>query len=183
MESGYGQWGTRVQDDLIDGMRWAAAQGYADAKRVCVYGASFGGYSAMMTAARAPDLVKCVVSLSGLYDLDAFARKSDVKTSAYGRSYIERTIGRDKAARLAQSPISLASRIKAPVFMAHGEIDKRTPFAQAVAMKEALEEAGNAPEWMPVPKEGHGFYERSNDIEFYRRLEAFLEGHIGAAAE
>lgn len=181
-EAGYGKWGTRVQDDLIDGVRWATAQGYADAKRVCAYGSSFGGYSAMMTAARAPDLVKCVASLSGLYDLDAFARKSDVKTSASGRNYIERTIGSDKNERLAQSPITLAAKIKAPVFMAHGEIDKRTPFAQAEAMKEALEEAGNSPEWMPVPKEGHGFYETANGVEFYRRLEVFLDKHIGAGA-
>lgn len=182
MEAGYGKWGTRVQDDLIDGMRWAVAQGHADAKRICVYGASFGGYSAMMTAARAPDLVKCVASLSGLYDLDAFARKSDVKTSGWGRNYLERAIGGDKDQRLAQSPIGLVAKIKAPVFMAHGEIDKRTPFAQAKAMREALDEAGKPPEWMPVPKEGHGFYETANGVEFYRRLEAFLDKHIGAGA-
>lgn len=181
-EAGYRQWGTRVQDDLVDGMRWAVAEGHADAKRICVYGASFGGYSAMMTAVRAPDLVRCVASQSGLYDLESFARKSDVKDSAYGRNYIERAIGRDKAERAAQSPITLADKIKVPVFMAHGEIDERTPFAQAEAMKKALDKAGNAPEWMAVPKEGHGFYEKKNDIEFHRRLEAFLDRHIGKPA-
>src|SRR3546814_2089302 len=43
--AGYRQWGTRVQDDLIDGVRWAIAQGHADPARICSYGASFGAYS------------------------------------------------------------------------------------------------------------------------------------------
>ena len=51
-EAGYLKWGTRVQDDLLDGLRWTIAQGYADGRRVCAYGASFGAYSAMMLAAR-----------------------------------------------------------------------------------------------------------------------------------
>ena len=65
-----------------------------------------------------------------------------------------------------------------PVFLAHGEIDKRTPYAQAVAMKKALERAGNAPEWMSVPGEGHGFYSDANNAEFYRRLEVFLDTNL-----
>ena len=66
------------------------------------------------------------------------------------------------------------------MFLAHGEIDERTPYAQAVAMKQALEQAGNAPEWMSVPGEGHGFYNDANGAAFYSKLEAFLAQHIGA---
>src|SRR5690606_6347841 len=46
--AGFGEWDDRIQEDLIDGMRWAISKGYADADRICVYGASFGGYSALM---------------------------------------------------------------------------------------------------------------------------------------
>lgn len=180
--AGYRQWGTRVQDDLIDGVRWAIAQGYADPQRICSYGASFGAYSAMMVAARAPELFRCAAGLSGLYDLEAFATDSDTASTSYGRSYISRVLGDDKAQWRAESPVHLATKIKAPVFLAHGEIDERTPYRQALAMKKALEAAGNAPEWMPVPGEAHGFYEDGNNVAFYKRLEAFLARNIGAGA-
>ncbi|MEN1928392.1 prolyl oligopeptidase family serine peptidase [Luteimonas sp. MJ250] len=177
--AGYRNWGTRIQDDLIDGVRWAIAQGHADPQRVCAYGASFGAYSAMMTAIRAPELIKCVAGLAGLYDLKVFAGKSDVASRASGRRYISRVIGDSDETLRANSPVALAAQVKAPVFMAHGEIDERTPYSQALAMKRALEAAGASPEWMSVPREGHGFYKDENNIAFYRRLEAFLERHIG----
>lgn len=178
-QAGYLKWGTRIQDDLLEGMRWAIGQGYADPARICSYGASFGGYSAMMTAARAPDLIKCAVGVSGLYDLKMMYSKGDIKSTRYGRNYLERVVGRDEAELAANSPTSLAAGIKVPVLLVHGEIDERTPFAQARAMKDALERAGNKPEWMAVPKEGHGFYKEENNIAFYQRLEAFLSRNIG----
>src|SRR3546814_6599681 len=96
----------------------------------------------MMVAARAPELIHCAAGLSGLYDLEAFATDSDTASTAYGRSYISRALGNDKAQWLANSPVHLAARIKAPAFLAHGEIDERTPYKQAVVMKKALEAAG-----------------------------------------
>lgn len=182
-EAGYLQWGKRVQQDLVDGMRWAVAKGYADPKRICVYGASFGGYSAMMLAAMVPDLVHCAAGLSGLYDLRAMANKSDTARSFLGRAYIERVIGRDDNALLADSPLSQAARIRVPVFLAHGKEDERTPFRQAEQMKMALERAGNPPQWMAVPHEAHGFYARENAITFYKRLETFLAENIGVSAK
>ncbi|MDG6347550.1 prolyl oligopeptidase family serine peptidase [Luteimonas sp. 8-5] len=180
--AGYRQWGTRVQDDLVDGVRWAVAQGYADPQRICSFGGSFGAYSALMVTVRAPGLFRCAVGQSGLYDLESLAEDSDAATSRLGPSYISRVIGDDQAVWRANSPLHLADKIKVPVFLAHGEIDKRTPYKQAVAMKKALERAGNAPQWLSVPGEGHGFYKDENNVEFYTRLEAFLAAHIGAGA-
>ncbi|RZA17084.1 MAG: S9 family peptidase [Lysobacteraceae bacterium] len=179
-EAGHRQWGGRIQDDLVDGMRWAIAKGYADPGRICVFGASFGGYSALMLAAKAPDLVKCAAGLSGLYDLRSMANKSDTAQSFLGRSYIERVIGRDDAELLANSPLSRVAGIKAPVFLAHGEADERTPYRQADAMAKSLQKAGNKPVWMSVPKEGHGFYAEKNVVAFYNQLEDFLAANIGA---
>src|SRR3546814_5883644 len=112
----------------------------------------------MRVASRASELMQCAAGLSGLYDLEAFATDSDTASTAYGRSYISRALGNDKARWLANSPVHLASRIKAPVFLAHGEIDERTPYKQAVEMNKALEAAGRTLEWMSVPGEAHGFY-------------------------
>lgn len=180
-EAGWLKWGTRIQDDLIDGVRWAIEQGYADASRICAYGASFGAYSAMMVPVRAPDLFRCAVGYAGLYDLPMMYAKGDIQESRYGRNYLTRVIGRDKADLAANSPTTLADRIKVPVLLIHGEADERTPFAQAKAMRAALQKAGNAPEWMAVPKEGHGFYNEANQIAMLRKLEAFLGQHLGAS--
>ena len=180
-QAGYRHWATRIQDDLLDGVRWAIGQGYADPQRVCAYGASFGAYSAMMSAARAPELFKCAVGFAGIYDLGMMYDKGDIRQSAWGRNYLERAIGTDEAELEAGSPTSLAARIRAPVLLVHGETDRRAPFAQAKAMRKALEKADHPPEWMAVPKEGHGFYKDENNIAFYQRLESFIGKHIGSA--
>jgi dipeptidyl aminopeptidase/acylaminoacyl peptidase len=178
--AGFRLWGTRIQQDLIDGVHWAIDQGYADPQRICAYGTSFGAYAAMMVAIRAPDLIRCAAGLSGLYDLEAFAKDSDAASTDYGQSYIARVLGTDRNEWRDNSPLYLAAQIKAPVLLAHGEIDERTPYPQAVAMRDALTRAGRAPEWMSVPGEAHGFYKDENNVAFYKRLEAFLARNIGA---
>jgi len=81
IHAGYRQWGGRIQDDLVDGVKWVVAQGEVDPNRMCVYGASFGGYSALMLAAREPDLFKCAVGYAGVYDLGQMAQTDEAKLS------------------------------------------------------------------------------------------------------
>ena len=65
-DAGYGNWGTKIQDDITDAARWAIAQGIADPKRICIYGGSFGGYAALMSATSEPDLYRCAIGLAGV---------------------------------------------------------------------------------------------------------------------
>jgi dipeptidyl aminopeptidase/acylaminoacyl peptidase len=67
--AGDGKWGRETQDDFIDGVRWAIKDGVADGSRVCFYGSGYGGFSAMVAAAHEPDMFKCIVGVSGVYDL------------------------------------------------------------------------------------------------------------------
>jgi dienelactone hydrolase len=179
-EAGYLKWGTRIQQDLIDGVKWAIAEKYADPKRVCVYGGSFGGYSAMMTTIRAPGMFKCAVGYAGIYDLAMMYKKGDIKTSKSGRSYLNTAIGKDDADLAANSPDKLADKIDVPVLLIHGEDDKRAPFAQAKAMRAALDAAHKPYEWMSKPGEGHGFYDEKNNIERLTRLQDFFAKYIGS---
>lgn len=181
-ESGYRKWGTRVQQDLIEGMQSVIDSGLADKDRICVFGASFGGYSAMMTPIRAPGMFRCAVGYAGIYDLSLMYKKGDIKRRDAGTNYLELAIGRDQAELAANSPAKLAARIKVPVFLVHGENDERAPFAHAKAMRAALQAAGTDPEWMAVNDERHGFYDEGNNVEFYGRLLAFLGKHIGPGA-
>jgi Dipeptidyl aminopeptidases/acylaminoacyl-peptidases len=177
--AGYLKWGTRIQQDLIDGVKWAETKKYADPKRVCVYGGSFGGYSAMMTVIRAPDLFKCAVGYAGVYDLAMMYKKGSIGSDKLGKSYLSTVIGKDDADLAANSPDKLADKIDVPVLLIHGEDDQRVPFAQAKAMRSALDAAHKPYEWLAKPGEGHGFYTEANNIDLFNHLQAFLEKNIG----
>ena len=178
-EAGYLKWGTRIQQDLIDGVKWAIAEHYADPSRICVFGGSFGGYSAMMTVVRAQGMFKCAVGYAGIYDLDMMYNKGDIASNKRGRGYLRMVIGKDDADLAANSPAKLADKIDVPVLLVHGEDDQRAPFAQAKTMRAALEAAHKPYQWLSKPGEGHGFYTEKNNIEFYNTLQAFLDKYIG----
>jgi len=177
-DAGYREWAGKIQDDLADGVKWALQQGELDAGRVCVYGASFGGYSAMMLAAREPDMFRCAVGYAGAYDLRLLAKTDAAVLDQRVGAAFARYVGKDEAELARNSPVSQAERIKVPVLLVHGGQDKRTPIAHADRMRAALTAAGRPPEWFVAPTEGHGFYETRNMAEFYRRLEDFLGKHL-----
>ena len=181
-QAGYLKWGTRIQQDMIDGVKWAEQQHYADPNRVCVYGGSFGGYSALMSVIRAPKLFKCAIGYAGVYDLAMMYTKGDIRTHKYGRNYLATVIGKDAAALAANSPDKLADRIDVPVLLIHGKDDQRAPFAQAKAMRAALEAAHKPYEWMSKPDEGHGFYSEANNVDRLNLMQAFLAKYIGKGA-
>src|SRR5262249_28241961 len=87
-ESGYRHWGDRVMQDIVDATRWMVGKGLADAKRVCIYGASFGGYAALQASILAPDLFRCAVGYAGIYDLTMMDRVGDVPETRLGRGYV-----------------------------------------------------------------------------------------------
>ena len=136
----------------------------------------------MMTTIRAPGLFKCAVGYAGIYDLAMMYKKGDVQEGKFGRNYLTAVIGRNDAELDANSPDKLADKIDVPVLLVHGEDDKRAPFAQAKAMRAALEAAHKPYEWMSKPGEGHGFYDEKNNIEFYTKLEDFIGKYIGPGA-
>jgi dipeptidyl aminopeptidase/acylaminoacyl peptidase len=107
-------------------------------------------------------------------------KKGDIKTSKSGRSYLNTVIGKDDADLAANSPDKLADKIDVPVLLIHGEDDKRAPFAQAKAMRAALDAAHKPYEWMSKPGEGHGFYDEKNNIERLTRLQDFFAKYIGS---
>ena len=176
--AGNRQWATGMQQDLIDGVHWAAAQGIADPARVCVYGGSFGAYAAMMTVILEPDMFKCAVGYAGLYDLPMLLTGDRAKQSKRAFNFWAEAMGNDLESLKKDSPTYLADRIKVPVLLVHGDQDKTTPPEQAEAMRAALTKANKPFEWMMVAKEGHGFYAEKNRLAFYEKLEAFLAKHL-----
>lgn len=180
LRQGFRHWGTRMIDDMNDGVRWAIAQGIADPNRICSFGASYGGYAALQVVVREPELYRCAIGYVGVYSLPLMFRDGDIPQSEEGRSYLRSVLPEDRAEQERQSPAYNVDRIRVPVMLVHGAKDQRVPMSQFRALKEALSKAGRPPEREVVaPKEGHGFYDLENNKKLYAELEAFLARHIG----
>ncbi|MGQ9425532.1 alpha/beta hydrolase family protein [Gilvimarinus sp. F26214L] len=175
---GYREWGGDIQRDIHAGTRWALENGKAEEGRVCIMGASFGGYSAIQSATMEPDLYRCVVAEAGVYDLSLIYSEGDIEYTYGGRSYLEKAIGEDESQLRAYSPVHRAEHLKAPVFLIHGEQDHRAPYAHARAMIKALEEEDRVFQTLIQETEGHGFYNEANQVERYKEIINFLSTHL-----
>jgi len=179
-KAGYGHWGTKIQDDIILATNYAIQQGISDKERLCIFGASFGGYSALQSAIRKPDLFKCAIGYVGVYDLPMLYNEGDIKDLTWGDAYLDKTLGTDVAKQKAQSPVHHVDKLKAAIFIVHGEDDDRAHFEHALALKESLEAINYPFEWLVKDKEGHGFYNEDNILELNRKILSFLGKHIGS---
>ncbi|RYH06884.1 MAG: S9 family peptidase, partial [Alphaproteobacteria bacterium] len=176
---GYRKWGTTMQDDLTDSVKWAIGQGIADANRVCIYGASYGGYAALMSVVREPDLYKCTVGYVGVYDLDA-QRDADFMAHESGRNYLKDAYPLEKSERMAQSPAYGVERIKTPILLVHGEKDVRVPIKNMHFLVSQLAKVGKKPDDVIVEKkEAHGFRDLQNQVNLYTKMLAFFDKYIG----
>jgi len=176
---GHRQWGGKIMDDLVDGVRFVTQRKDIDAGRMCVFGASFGGYAALMLAAREPDLFKCAIGYAGVYDLPYIYKEERTVKSKRSANWYRKFLGEDAEELARFSPVSQAKSIKAPVLLIHGGKDEIAPKEHAFRMRDALSAAGHAPEWMYVDYEGHGFYDTENQTAVYEKLEEFLKRNIG----
>lgn len=179
-EAGAQEWGRAMQDDITDATRWAIAEGIADPGRICIFGASYGGYAALMGVAREPALYQCAIGYVGVYDLPLMYGQGDIRELQSGMAFLRDWLGaRDGLA--AVSPVHLADRIEVPVFLAAGGEDERAPIEHSRRMERALREAGVPVETLYYDTEGHGFHVDAHRVEFNQRVLAFLGRHLGAA--
>ncbi len=177
--SGYKQWGLAMQDDLTDATRWAIEQGIADRQRICIFGVSYGGYAALMGAAKEPDLYRCAVGQVGVYDLPK-VWADDSKASDELRLFFDRTLNHGDGSHV--SPNRIADRIRIPVFLSAGHEDEIAPVEHTEMMEAALRKAGMPVETLYFRNEGHGVFELENKRRFYGQLLNFLHRHIGGRA-
>lgn len=178
-EAGAREWGKKLQSDLTDATRWAVAQKVADPERICIYGASYGAYAALMGAATEPELYRCVAGYVGVYDIAEHHKRISGLHSAY-RTWAEQWLGpREDMAQI--SVADKAERIRVPVFLAAGGKDEIAPIKQTEAMEKALRGAGADVSTLYYPQEGHGFYNEEHRQAFYARLLNFLAAHLGGA--
>ena len=176
--AGYEKWGDAIQEDIIDAIRWAVIEKVADPTRICTYGGSFGGYSAVMLAIRAPQIVRCAVGVAGVYDLARLVEEGDIAGTRFGRDIITRFVGSDPAALRKASPVHNVAEIEAPILLIHGEDDQRAPISHAKALADVLGKAGKSIETKYFADEGHGFKSEVNRLKAYRLAVEFMRRHM-----
>ena len=171
---GKDQWGLAMQDDLTDGVKWLVSQGTVDARRVCIMGASYGGYAAMWGLIKDPDLYRCGISFAGVSDLPALFRYDN--GFAFYTGWKQDIAGRDKQGENV-SPINHVDAFKAPLLLVHGRKDRRVPPAQSEKLAAKMQKAGKAVTLVMQPEGDHFFSRQQDRIDFLKAMDDFLSQH------
>lgn len=190
MLSSFKQWGLAMQNDVADGTRYLIGKGIADPKRICIAGASYGGYATLMGLVNDPDLYKCGVNWVGVTDINLMYKgswnyRSDMtdEWKQYGMPDMIGDPVKDAAQLKATSPIEQASRITQPVLMAYGGVDERVPMYHGKQFYDAVTRTNKNVEWIEYPDEGHGWHLPKNNYDFWTRVEKFLDKNIGPGSQ
>jgi len=182
-DAGRAGYGTLIEDDIDAAINSVLASQPLDEHRMCVVGASYGGYSALVMAMRWPERFRCVASIAGVADRILFYTASDTAARSKGRAYLEKALGdpRTDAARMQDtSPLYHYDRIKVPVMLAHGLEDRRVDYEHTRRMQRMLVAAGNIPVGLTFKDEGHGF-EQDNEVKLWSGVAGFLRAHLDDA--
>jgi dipeptidyl aminopeptidase/acylaminoacyl peptidase len=185
VNAGDHEWGGKMHDDVVDGVRWAIAQGIADPERVAIYGGSYGGYAALVGATFTPEIFRCAVSVVGPSNLLTFINTIPPYWSSY-RTMLHQRVGNPETEvsfLQSRSPLFHVERIRVPMLIAQGANDPRVKRAESEQIVAAMQAKGIDHEYMLFEDEGHGFAKPENRLRFYAVAERFLAKHLGGRLE
>jgi dipeptidyl aminopeptidase/acylaminoacyl peptidase len=187
INAGNRQWGKTMHDDLIDACSWAVAQGYADPKKIAIFGGSYGGYAALAGVTFTPEFFACSVDIVGPSNLNTLLHSIPPYWKPM-RSLFDFRVGNvddPKDAELIKeaSPLFKAEKIQRPLLIGQGANDPRVKQAEAEQIVAAIEKNHGRASYVLYPDEGHGFARPENRLDFNARAEAFLAEHLGGRCE
>lgn len=188
-DAGRRQWGGQMQTDVEDGVASLVRAGIVDPTRVCIVGASYGGYAALAGATLTPDRYTCAVAVAGVSDLTTMLSDAerqtggaDSRTSDWWRESIgDRRDDREHIRSI--SPALLADRVRIPILLIHGTDDTVVPIEQSRRMQRALTAAGKDVRFVELQGDDHWLSDAPTRIQMLRELETFLEQNLRAPAQ
>jgi dipeptidyl aminopeptidase/acylaminoacyl peptidase len=172
-----------MQTDLSDGVRYLAKQGTIDPARVCIVGASYGGYAALAGVTLDPGVYRCAVSVAGIADLKkmlTWEKQKEMYGSHVGTRYWNRYMGvtgPDDPVLETISPIKHIDRVNVPVLLIHGKDDTVVDYAQSEVMLKALQKANKPVELVTLQKEDHWLSRSETRLQMLKASVAFLEAN------
>lgn len=165
------EWGQKMQDDKDDGARWLAKQGIADPERIAIYGYSYGGYAAMAASVRPNSPYQCAISGAGLAELRTFDKVT--YESPFGREYQNPTVA-------GLSPLDHAKEATIPIYIFHGDRDRRVPIEQSRKFANALKRAGKSVKYEEIVDLWHSLpWWPQHHLAFLSSLEDYLANDCG----
>jgi dipeptidyl aminopeptidase/acylaminoacyl peptidase len=178
--AGRGEWGRKMQDDLTDAVADLATKGIIDKDRVCIIGASYGGYAAIAGAAFTPDVYRCVVAINGVSDIEVMLKRErrEAGDDHWVVSYWEEVIAQGdvmKSHLKAISPINHVQHITSPILLIHGENDKVVNIEQSKDMFDALKDANKPVQFIELDKGDHYLSNNNNRLQTLGAIEQFLK--------
>ena len=180
---GRGEWGRKMQDDLTDSLKVLVKSGYVDPKRVCIVGASYGGYAALAGAAFTPEKYKCAVSINGVSDVERMLNdeKRDYGKNHWVVSYWEDSIANNEVSEdflQKISPINHVHNISIPILLIHGEHDEVVPLRQSENMYDELKDANKHVEFVELDKGDHYLSNGKNRMQALKAIDKFITSHL-----
>lgn len=183
INAGNQQWAAKMHEDLIDAVNWAIRERIADAKKVAIYGGSYGGYSALVGVTFTPKVFACSVDIVGPSNLvtllntippywkpllETFAKRVGDPRTEEGKKLLE-----------SRSPLNFIDRIERPLLIGQGANDPRVKQSEADQIVQAMQAKNIPVTYVLFPDEGHGFARPQNRLAFFAIAEAFLSQHLG----
>ncbi len=174
-----------MQDDLTDAVKWAISGGYADPKKVAIYGGSYGGYATLAGLVFTPELYKCGVDIVGPSNLKTMLASFPAYWAPMMKQIKLRVgdVETDEAFNKKISPLFHAANIKAPLIIAQGKNDPRVNIKESDQMVEAMRARKIPVDYIVYTDEGHGFARPANRLDFYGRVDEFLAKQLGGRSE
>ncbi len=187
INAGNREWGGRMQDDLLDAVRWAVAESIADRGKIAIMGGSYGGYATLAGLTFSPDVFACGVDIVGVSNLVTFMNS----IPAYWQPAIDLLTSRvgdhrtDEGLKFLteRSPLTHVERISKPLLIGQGANDPRVKQAESDQIVEAMQQKEIPVTYVLYPDEGHGFVRPENNLSFFAVTEAFLARHLGGNYE
>ncbi len=185
LHAGDKEWGRKMQDDLTDAVKWAIEKGYADPKKVAIYGGSYGGYATLAGAAFTPELYACGVDIVGPSNIMTLIASIPPYWAPMLKVFHTRVgdPGADSVMLKERSPLFSANKIKIPMLIGQGANDPRVKQAESEQIVAALKGNEQYVEYVVYPDEGHGFARPENRLDFYGKSEKFLAKYLGGRVQ
>ena len=180
LQAGFGEWGRKMQSDLSDGVRYLAHEGVIDPKRVCIVGASYGGYAALAGVTVESGVYRCAVSVAGIADLRRFRKWTVANSVGWTQRYWDRFIGtadQNDPALIAISPIEHVAAVTVPVLLIHGRDDTVVPYEQSDVMLSALKRAGKSATLVTMKHEDHWLSRGETRLQMLQATVDFLKAN------
>lgn len=175
MMQAVGGMGLEMQDDLEDAVKYLIDEKIADPKKVCIVGASYGGYAALMGATKTPDLFQCAISFAGMSDLVKMSNNFRYFTN---KNTARKQFGEDKKQLKETSPVRMAEKVKIPILLIHGDDDVVVPVEQSRVMARALKKHGKPHEYIELEEGTHYLDYLPHRQQTFEAMEKFLQTHL-----